>query len=223
MSINDEFEKLSDEWKKILSKNKYLSNYKKYISDVYNENLNVKPKLNEILNPFKFVQPNKISVIILCEKALKNSCGLAYSSKEKNDYQEYIENKLNEEFYYVIHKTITITDPTFKKLASQGVFMPNINPFNTVIKDDAFKLKYGFLLRDFWTEIFKELLIYSCFVWFSWSPKIDEYLNKILKDKILNAKIRDNMGKNFKGCGCFSRCNEYLIQYNKKIIDWEKI
>ena len=229
---DEEFNKINDDWLKFFKpylEQEFMMSFKKYIIKYYTDNKKVKPEITDIFNPFKYSSPYDIKVIILNQTADTDSKGLAFSSSQSNKAIENIENELSKEY----NKQVIISDPTFKKLASQGVFMPIIHLFNGNSKT------LPTCLEMFWETVFKFIKDLGNNVWFAWGDN-ESYINKVLgvsednlnkkkpDEKIIvntNAKIRDNIpsGRSFKGLGCFMLCNHYLKEYFREPINWTKI
>lgn len=214
----------------------YYHQFINYITTVYFNNPNISPKLEDLFNPFKYTDPYEVLAVIISNTCDITSQGLAYSSRNLTKVHEVISRELTDEYKLFTGYDIIIKDPSFKSLAVQGVFMPNINLFYKV----QFS-KSPDCVKMFWEYIFKSLADLGCIVWFAWgSEDIEPYVNKILniseesldkkkpdeKAKVsTNPKLRDNKltSDKFKGLGCFNICNKYLAQYHRKQIDWINI
>ena len=224
---NIEFNKIHENWLKILKKyenQEFMNSFKKYVIDFYDNNIDAYPSIENLFNPFKYTDPYDIKVIILSLNCEKKSLGLAFSNEFKTSMCEKIEKEIQIEY----RRNVFISDISFKKLAAQGVFMPNINLFYTIDKSPM-------CVEIFWQKIFEFIILLGNNIWFAWG-KNEVYINKILHleeedngnkknpdDKIIintNIKISD---KYFKGNGCFIICNHYLKQYYKKPIEWTNI
>lgn len=211
----------------------FMNILKQYIINTYLNNSTVYPSITNLFNPFKYTDPFKIKVIMLNQTCENHSLGLAYSSNTASKACLNIEQELKREFNNLCNRDISISDPSFKKLSVQGVFMPCIHLFyNTPQVPQCVEM--------FWNQIFSLLIDLGNIVWFAWGDN-EKYINKLLKienednmnkkkpdDKIIvntNIKLRDNSvnGKNFKGVGCFCICNHYLKQFHREPIDWTHI
>ena len=230
-----EFNKIHPDWLKFFDQHKeqeFMNSFKNYVIRYYTDNKNVRPMIQDLFNPFKFCSPYDVRVIILNQTADNKSKGLAFSSDisdvQNNKAIEKIEDELTKEY----QSNIKISDPTFQKLASQGVFMPIIHLFSGVKVVPT-------CVDMFWEYVLKFIKDLGNNIWFAWGDN-ETFINKILDikednlnkkkpdEKIIvntNVKIRDNIptGKSFKGLGCFMLCNHYLQQYHRKPIKWNNI
>jgi len=235
-TFNIEFNKIHPDWLKFFNQfriSEFMISFKKYVIKYYNENKNVKPSIRDLFNPFKYCSPYEIKVIILNQTAETSSKGLAFSSEinSNSDNKAIIslENELSKEY----GKNIKISDTTFEKLASQGVFMPIIHLFHSVKVVPT-------CVDIFWNYVLTFIKDLGNNIWFAWGNDNETFINKILEvkednlnkkkpdEKIIvntNVKIRDNIptGRSFKGLGCFMLCNHYLKEYYRTPINWNKL
>jgi len=224
------YSQINKNWLKIFNNigSEMLLSLKKYIVDKYNRDPNTHPSINNIFNPFKLTDPYDVKIVILSHACDSHSSGLAYSGDSQSKAVLNIQNELQREYSDIINYTINI-NPTFEKLARQGVFMPNIHFFYGKSIEPQF-------ISIFWENIFNFLERLGNIIWFAWGDN-ETYINKILKvsednlnkkkpdDKIIvrtNVKIRDNnpYGRSFKGSGCFILANHYLKQFHREPINW---
>lgn len=220
---------------KQLSTFEYYHQFIEYIINMYTNNPTTIPKLENIFNPFKYTDPYTVLAVIISNTCEKDSLGLAYSSSKLSKTTETISNELTKEYSLILGHDVVIQDPSFRKLATQGVFMPNINLFygmNDNTSPDYVKL--------FWNDVLKYLSKLGCIIWFAWGSDVEQIINKVLNiseesldkkkpdEKAIvstNPKIKDNkpLSPSFKGLGCFNICNRYLSQYHRKTINWINI
>ena len=208
----------------------FMGFFKQYVINTYSNNSVVYPKLTDLFNPFKYTDPFTIKVIMLNQSCENHSLGLAFSSNAPSKACLTIEQELKREFNSLNNADVAITDPSFKKLSIQGVFMPCIHLFHGIAQVPQ-------CVEMFWDQVFTLLVDLGNIIWFAWGDN-ERYINKLLKienednmnkkkpdEKIIvntNVKLRDNMptGKSFKGNGCFCICNHYLKQFHRTPIDW---
>lgn len=227
------YSQINKNWLKVFNilGSEIIISLKKYIINKYTTDINTQPKLEHIFNPFIFTDPYNVKIVIMSHTCDAHSFGLAYSNSTSTKATLNIQNEIQKEYSDIVKYAINI-DPTFEKLAKQGVFMPNIHFFYGKQIEPEF-------ISIFWDNVFKFLERLGNIIWFAWGDN-ETYINKILNisednlnkkkpdDKIVvrtNIKIRDNIpyGKNFKGNGCFILANHYLKQLYIEPIDWLKI
>jgi uracil DNA glycosylase len=233
---NNEYSLIHPNWLKYFNtfeSQDFMNILKDFIINTYLNNNVVYPALTDLFNPFKYTDPFKIKVVMLNQSCENHSLGLAFSSKTPSKACLAIEQELKREFNEQYNRDISISDPSFKKLSSQGVFMPCIHLFYGIGQIPQ-------CIEMFWNSIFKLLVDLGNIIWFAWGDN-ERYINKLLNienednmnkkkpdDKIIvntNVKLRDNApgGRNFKGNGCFCICNHYLKQFHREPIDWMHI
>jgi len=235
---NEEYSQINPNWLKYFKtfeSQEFMQIFKQYIISVYTNNEQIYPTLDNLFNPFKYTDPFSIKVVILNQSCENRSLGLAYSNAYPSKSCLNIERELKQEYNRIYNRDISISDPSFKKLAIQGVFMPCIHLFNGI---SAAQIPQ--CVNMFWDLVFEILVKLGNIIWFAWGDN-ERYINKILKienednlnkkkpdEKIIvntNVKIRDNSpnGNSFKGSGCFCICNHYLKQFHREPINWINI
>ena len=105
-----------------------------------------------------------------CETSLILDADALNIIAENNAYD--IEQELKREFNRIYNRDITISDPSFKKLALQGVFMPCIELFYKAPQIPK-------CVELFWSQVFKLIVDLGNTVWFAGGAN-ETYINKLL-------------------------------------------
>lgn len=227
--------------------NPELEKIENQLEKCYNDqNTNIEPKnKDDLLKSLQLVAFDDVKVVILGNRPLQKSNGLAFGSYGKTTEFNEIKHEIADEYETAKEET---SNEFTKRLASQGVLLLDIIP--TCLLSGKINLH-----SELWTCFMKELIkfIYKrgYIVWLIWSQIGLKLVNLVIgadKDNDGNKKS-DNDKRNvptnillkcsypnsltnkkkdsttiytkkFNGCNHFILCNNYLKQMFMEPIDW---
>jgi len=216
---------LPNNWYKVLkihSNLKSLNKPDEYIVAALKEKISIAPKLENIFKAFEYCSFQKTKVVIFGQDPYFQpgvANGLAFSvnkgevipSSLRNIYKE-IKNDLG---------VVSNFDGDLRTWSRQGVLLLNSA---LTVEDHKPGSHSDIGWNDFIFDVIDSLNKKGKVVFMLWGNNAKKYLDRIDKNTnlVLTTSHPSPLSayRGFFGCKHFSKCNKYLKQNNRKLIDW---
>jgi len=217
-------------WQEILSEEKqkpYFQQIHSFLESERSQGKTIFPAQDDIFNAFNLTSFDNLKVVILGQDPYHNhnqAHGLAFSVQENVDIPPSLRN-IYKELEQSINAFMIPNHGSLESWAKQGIFLLNTTlTVEAHIANSHSKIGWEIFTDTIIKTISNNKKNVAFILWGAHARKKAKLIDKS-KHLILESAHPSPLSsyRGFFGCNHFNLCNQYLVEKNIKIIDWNII